>query len=108
MPSVRSLASWAGVNVNTVRGAYAKLEQEGLVTTQHGSGSFVADSACGSSEVERIVADAMAAADEAGVDSHDVAIVALVAASLAELELPGFDGDELERAAGDRGRARAR
>jgi len=92
MPSVRSLADWAEVNVNTVRGVYAKLEQDGLVTTRHGSGSFVAEGASGSSEVERIVADAMAAADEAGVDPHDVAIVAAVASSLAEIEAePGGD-----------------
>ena len=45
LPSVRALAGWAGVNVNTVRGVYARLEDEGLVATRHGAGSFVAEGA---------------------------------------------------------------
>src|ERR1700754_3096494 len=31
LPSVRQLAEWAGVNLNTVRGVYAGLEASGLV-----------------------------------------------------------------------------
>lgn len=41
LPSVRSLAGELGVNVNTVRAAYAKLEADGLVETRHGIGSVV-------------------------------------------------------------------
>ena len=84
MPSVRALADWAAVNVNTVRGVYARLEDEGLVTTRHGLGSFVAEPAAGSTEVERIAAQAIAEARSAGVDPRDVAIVTLVSASLPE------------------------
>jgi len=84
MPSVRTLAEWAGVNVNTVRGVYARLEDEGLIATRHGVGSFVADGVSGSSEVERIAAEAIAAAEEAGVEPRDVAIVALVSSTLPE------------------------
>ena len=43
LPSVRGLAEVAGVNVNTVRSVYARLEGEGFVVTQHGRGTFVAD-----------------------------------------------------------------
>jgi GntR family transcriptional regulator len=82
LPSVRDLAQWADVNVNTVRSVYARLEADGLVATRHGSGSFVADGAGGSSEVERIAAEAIEAAARAGVDPRDVAIVALVSAGL--------------------------
>jgi DNA-binding transcriptional regulator YhcF (GntR family) len=82
LPSVRALAGWAGVNVNTVRGVYAELEAEGLIATRHGAGSFVADDAAGSPEIERIAGEAIEAAREAGVDARDVAIVAMVAASL--------------------------
>jgi DNA-binding transcriptional regulator YhcF (GntR family) len=42
LPSVRELASSAGVNVNTVRAVYARLEAEGVVRREHGRGTFVA------------------------------------------------------------------
>jgi DNA-binding transcriptional regulator YhcF (GntR family) len=41
LPSVRELAVSAGVNVNTVRAVYARLESEGLVRSEHGRGTFV-------------------------------------------------------------------
>jgi DNA-binding LacI/PurR family transcriptional regulator len=41
LPAVRSLAAELGVNVNTIRAAYAKLESDGLVQTRHGIGSVV-------------------------------------------------------------------
>jgi DNA-binding transcriptional regulator YhcF (GntR family) len=43
LPSVRRLAEAAGVNVNTIRSVYDRLEGEGFVRTEHGRGSFVAD-----------------------------------------------------------------
>jgi GntR family transcriptional regulator len=85
MPSVRAMADWAGVNVNTVRGVYARLEDEGLVATLHGRGTFVAEGAAGSRDVERIAGDAIAEARANGIDPRDVAIVALVAAELPEI-----------------------
>jgi GntR family transcriptional regulator len=97
MPSVRTLADWAGVNVNTVRGVYARLEDEGLIVTRHGRGSFVADGAAGSAEVERIAAEAIEAATDAGIDPRDVAIATLVSAALPEgldQELPVEPEDE--------------
>ena len=41
LPSVRQMAEMAGVNVNTVRTVYARLEQEGLLVSEHGRGTFV-------------------------------------------------------------------
>lgn len=99
MPSVRTLAGWAGVNVNTVRGVYARLEDEGLIVTRHGRGSFVADDAGGSPEVERIAAEAIEAAAEAGVDPRDVAIATLVSAALPEGLAPDLPAEPDE--AGD-------
>jgi DNA-binding transcriptional regulator YhcF (GntR family) len=43
LPSVRRLADVAGVNVNTVRSVYERLEGEGFVNTLHGRGTFVAE-----------------------------------------------------------------
>jgi DNA-binding transcriptional regulator YhcF (GntR family) len=42
LPSVRELADVAGVNVNTARAVYARLESEGLVNSEQGRGTFVA------------------------------------------------------------------
>jgi DNA-binding transcriptional regulator YhcF (GntR family) len=42
LPSVRELADIAGVNVNTVRAVYARLESEGRVSSEQGRGTFVA------------------------------------------------------------------
>lgn len=84
MPSVRTMADWAQVNVNTVRAVYARLEREGLIDTRHGLGSYVAPGAKGSTEVEQIAAEAIEAAREAGVDPRDVAITTLISAALPE------------------------
>ena len=42
LPSVRELAEIAGVNVNTARAVYTRLESEGLVSSEQGRGTFVA------------------------------------------------------------------
>src|SRR5687767_4244070 len=97
MPSVRTMADWADVNVNTVRAVYQRLEDERLIETRHGLGSYVAADANGSTEVERIAAEAIDAARESGVDPRDVAITALVSSSLPEaFELPPADADVTE------------
>jgi LacI family repressor for deo operon, udp, cdd, tsx, nupC, and nupG len=41
LPSVRHLAAALGINLHTVRSAYRNLEEDGLVETRHGSGTFV-------------------------------------------------------------------
>src|SRR6266545_3976261 len=41
LPSVRDLAAQLGVDVNTIRAAYADLERDGLVRTRHGVGTVV-------------------------------------------------------------------
>jgi len=41
LPSVRELAEEAGVNVNTVRAVYSRLERDGIVRSEQGRGTFV-------------------------------------------------------------------
>jgi GntR family transcriptional regulator len=41
LPSVRQMATLAGVNINTVRTVYAGLERDGLLVSEHGRGTFV-------------------------------------------------------------------
>ncbi|HEX7814025.1 GntR family transcriptional regulator [Dyella sp.] len=43
LPSIRELASNSQVSVITVKRAYMELEHAGIIVTQHGKGSFVAD-----------------------------------------------------------------
>jgi GntR family transcriptional regulator len=43
LPSIRQLATDLGVSVITVKRAYFELEREGVIATQHGKGSIVAD-----------------------------------------------------------------
>lgn len=106
LPGVRTLAEWAGVNVNTVRGVYARLEADGLIVTRHGAGSFVADAAPGSPHIERIAAEAIAAAREAEVDPREVARVALVSASLPDALAAGLPPEPPEGPGGEAGEPR--
>ena len=43
LPSIRALAAALNVSVITVKRAYLDLENEGVIVTRHGKGSFVAD-----------------------------------------------------------------
>jgi len=73
LPGLREVAEATGVNVNTVRAVYQRLEQEGLIDSQQGSGTFVAATPQRPSAVATIVADAAREAHETGVDPREVA-----------------------------------
>jgi DNA-binding transcriptional regulator YhcF (GntR family) len=65
LPSVRKLAEEAGVNVNTVRAVYARLESERLLRSEQGRGTFAAgepsDAAATRRELHRQIAQLEAA-----------------------------------------------
>jgi GntR family transcriptional regulator len=94
LPSFRRLAEWAGVNLNTVRAVYEGLEQDGLVVSRQGQGTFVADGVVPAPELERIAADALQRARDAGLGPRDLAIVAMACASI-----PGSEAEEAAAAA---------
>jgi len=73
LPSVRELAAVAGVNPNTARAIYGRLEVDGLVSSRHGLGTFVSPDIQPSADVERIAAEAVAEARRAGIAPADVA-----------------------------------
>ncbi len=73
LPGVRDLAATTGVNVNTVRAVYARLEAEGLITARHGSGTFVSHDAPADERLADVARDAMQAAQAAGLDPRDLA-----------------------------------
>jgi DNA-binding transcriptional regulator YhcF (GntR family) len=105
LPSVRRLAEWAGVNLNTVRAVYAALEEEGLVAGQHGRGTFVAAGVRTAPELEDIAAEAIRKARAAGLSARELAEVMLVCAAipgdaLGDVDVPtapaGIDTAEAE------------
>jgi GntR family transcriptional regulator len=81
LPGLRDLADGTGVNVNTARAVYQRLEQDGLIESQQGSGTFVASSPGESTDATAIAAGAARRAREAGVDPRDVAAALYVSAS---------------------------
>jgi DNA-binding transcriptional regulator YhcF (GntR family) len=91
LPSFRRLAEWAGVNLNTVRAVYEGLEQEGLVVSRQGQGTFVAAGVKPAPELEEIAAQALSRARDAGLGPRDLAMVAMACASIPgneEVEAP--------------------
>jgi DNA-binding transcriptional regulator YhcF (GntR family) len=73
LPGLRDMAEAIGVNVNTVRAVYQRLEQEGLIASHQGSGTFVTAMPQRSSAVGTIAASAAREALETGVDPREVA-----------------------------------
>ena len=89
LPGLRELAEAIGVNVNTVRAVYQRLEHDGLIDSQQGSGTFVASTRHRPSAVGAIAADAAREAHATGVDPREVAAALYVAS-----EPPSVPADE--------------
>jgi len=53
LPTVRAVAVDLAINPNTVLRAYRELEIRGVIETQQGTGTFIAERAVGKDEVER-------------------------------------------------------
>ena len=80
LPGLRELAEAIGVNLNTVRAVYQRLEQEGLIESQQGSGTFVAaDARSALRRSARSRPTPRATARETGVDPREVAAALYVA-----------------------------
>jgi DNA-binding transcriptional regulator YhcF (GntR family) len=79
LPGLRELAEAVGVNVNTARAVYQRLEQEGFVDSQQGNGTFVASAARPPAAAVTIAAEAAREARSTGVDPRDVAAALYVA-----------------------------
>jgi DNA-binding transcriptional regulator YhcF (GntR family) len=102
LPGLREVAEATGVNVNTVRSVYQRLEQEGLIDSQQGSGTFVAATPQQQATVTAIAADAAREAQETGVDPREVAAALYVSPAAADARgnsrLPADDAAERRRA----------
>ena len=73
LPGLREVAEATSVNVNTVRSVYQRLEHEGLIDSQQGSGTFVAPTPQRPSSVASIAAGAAREAHASGVDPREIA-----------------------------------
>jgi DNA-binding transcriptional regulator YhcF (GntR family) len=86
LPSVRRLANWAGVNANTVRAVYDALQEEGLITSQQGRGTFVAEGAQPKLGLESLVLDSVRRGQESGTNPRDLAIALMSCAEMLDVE----------------------
>jgi GntR family transcriptional regulator len=97
LPGAKEMAALAGVNVNTVRAVYARLEEEGLLDVVHGRGTFVAaEPQLGDDSVAHLAAVVSAEAQRRGVDPRAVA-AALYARPSETLPAGADDAAEGER-----------
>jgi DNA-binding transcriptional regulator YhcF (GntR family) len=78
LPGIREVAGSAGINVNTVRSVFARLEEQGLLVSEQGRGTFVAPGARQDAELSEAAAKAIANALAAGVDPRELAAVLYV------------------------------
>jgi DNA-binding transcriptional regulator YhcF (GntR family) len=82
LPSLRRIADWAGVTVNTVRAAYESLEADGLIVSQQGRGTFVAEDVVSEPDLETIALEALQRGQRSGQNPKDVAIVVMACANM--------------------------
>lgn len=74
LPGLRELAQSLKVNANTIRAVYQRLEHEGIIESQRGSGTFVAASAGPQRSAAGVIAaNAAREALRTGVDPREVA-----------------------------------
>src|ERR1044072_2628440 len=78
LPSIRALAAALNVSVITIKRAYLDLENQGVIVTRHGKGSFVADvnGLAGELQEEKLeshLAEAAALARQLGLTPEDLA-----------------------------------
>ena len=97
MPSVRELAGFADVNVNTVRAAYEALEGEGMIKSSPGRGTYVTAHTVEPDVMDDLVRDTLRRVRENDIDSKDFAATIWAAAAadgrqtLPDVPLPPLD-----------------
>src|SRR5207248_3145370 len=78
LPGIREVAESAGVNVNTVRSVFARLEEQGLISSEHGRGTFVAEGARLDAKLAEATELVLATAHQSGIDPQELAAAVYV------------------------------
>lgn len=76
LPSLRALSAELSVNINTIKRSFSELEDEGIIYSVAGKGSFISDRAELDSYVEaslRSFSEAVKNAKKLGVDKEELA-----------------------------------
>jgi len=73
LPGLRDLAQALKINANTVRAVYQRLEHEGMIESQQGSGTYVTATAHERTAAGAIAANAAREARQTGIDPREVA-----------------------------------
>jgi DNA-binding transcriptional regulator YhcF (GntR family) len=73
LPGIRDFAAGAGVNVNTARAVYQRLENAGLAVSRQGLGTFVAPYIAVAPTLEQLAAQVAADAIAQGIDPRELA-----------------------------------
>jgi DNA-binding transcriptional regulator YhcF (GntR family) len=86
LPGIREFAAGAGVNVNTARAIYRRLEGDGLAVSRQGLGTFVSPHAPVSPALEELAARVAAEAAALGIEPRELARALYAGSSAAGLE----------------------
>lgn len=73
LPGLRELADGLGVNVNTARAVYVRLEGEGWLTSRQGRGTHVADNAPSRPELVDVISAFEAQVEQLGLGRQELA-----------------------------------
>jgi DNA-binding transcriptional regulator YhcF (GntR family) len=99
LPAVRELAAAAGVNVNTARAVYARLAKQGVIVSEQGRGTFVADVPRGGGAVAELIERAASDARKHDIDPREVAALLYARFDRQPAGPPAAEGDPEARRA---------
>ena len=79
LPSLRVLASSMNLNINTVKKVFAELEDDGVVTTVLGSGTYISETAFRNPQIlkksETNLTEALRSAKSAGITKDEAILI---------------------------------
>jgi DNA-binding transcriptional regulator YhcF (GntR family) len=91
LPGVREFAAGSGVNVNTARSIYRRLEEQGLAVSRQGRGTFVAPHVAVSPTLEQFAAQVAEDCLAQGIDPRELARALYAGTAPGALDLPPAD-----------------